>query len=217
MPTFNRRDFIPAAIDCFLKQTYEEKELIIVDDGEDKVRDLIPKDPRIRYIQMPMHLTTGCKRNLCNAECRGDIIIHFDDDDWSDTDRIVNQGRRLLSSGKAITGYKNMLYWDVDYRKALYYKGCIDNYVVGCSLCYLKEYWLHHQFPMMQVASDGAFILQSLDQISASGEEGHMVARKHSLNVSNKSNLNNEISKRLIPVDFWQNESLRLNGSGEDK
>ena len=30
MPTKNRRAFIPAAIDCWLKQTYENRELIIV-------------------------------------------------------------------------------------------------------------------------------------------------------------------------------------------
>ena len=47
MPTHNRRDFILTAIDCFLNQTYPEKELVIVDDGSDRVKDIIPADPRI--------------------------------------------------------------------------------------------------------------------------------------------------------------------------
>jgi glycosyltransferase involved in cell wall biosynthesis len=51
MPTADRREFIPCAIRCFKNQDYENLELIILDDGEQEIRDLIPSDPRIRYIQ----------------------------------------------------------------------------------------------------------------------------------------------------------------------
>jgi glycosyltransferase involved in cell wall biosynthesis len=34
MPTFNRRAFVPQAIRYFLRQDFEHKELIIVDDGD---------------------------------------------------------------------------------------------------------------------------------------------------------------------------------------
>jgi len=36
MPTYNRRPFLPLALRCFLDQDYPNKELIIVDDGEDR-------------------------------------------------------------------------------------------------------------------------------------------------------------------------------------
>jgi glycosyltransferase involved in cell wall biosynthesis len=49
MPTANRRRFVPEAIRLFLAQDYEEKELVVLDDGEDAIADLIPDDPRIRY------------------------------------------------------------------------------------------------------------------------------------------------------------------------
>lgn len=41
MPTANRRRFVPAAIRMFLAQDYEDKELLIVDDGSDTVSDLV--------------------------------------------------------------------------------------------------------------------------------------------------------------------------------
>lgn len=51
MPTANRRALVPAAIEMFLRQTYADKELIIVDDGEDSIADLVPRDDSIRYIR----------------------------------------------------------------------------------------------------------------------------------------------------------------------
>jgi glycosyltransferase involved in cell wall biosynthesis len=42
-PTFNRRPFIPMMFACFKNQTYpmDRIEWIIVDDGTDKIRDVI--------------------------------------------------------------------------------------------------------------------------------------------------------------------------------
>ena len=42
-PTYNRRFFIPTLIKCFLSQTYPQRlmEWIIMDDGEDKIGDLV--------------------------------------------------------------------------------------------------------------------------------------------------------------------------------
>ena len=44
-PTFNRRPFIPIMFECFKNQTYpkDRMEWIIVDDGTDKIQDLIDK------------------------------------------------------------------------------------------------------------------------------------------------------------------------------
>lgn len=43
MPTYNRRAFVPQAVDYFLRQDYPSRELIVVDDGTDPVEDLIPR------------------------------------------------------------------------------------------------------------------------------------------------------------------------------
>ena len=59
MPTFDRRDFIPHAINYFQRQDYPNKQLIILDDGSDAVGDLIPSDERIQYIRLQQRLTVG--------------------------------------------------------------------------------------------------------------------------------------------------------------
>ena len=52
-PTFNRRPFINMMFQCFKNQTYpkDRMEWIIVDDGDDKIEDLIKKSgiSQIKY------------------------------------------------------------------------------------------------------------------------------------------------------------------------
>ena len=48
MPTYNRRPFVPKAIEYFLRQDYPNRELIILDDGDDRVADLVPDLPSLR-------------------------------------------------------------------------------------------------------------------------------------------------------------------------
>src|SRR5665213_2014872 len=82
MPTFNRRPFVPNAIRYFLRQDYENKELIIIDDGVDDVKDLIPQTGNIRYFRLDAKISLGAKLNLACEYARGNIIANWDDDDW---------------------------------------------------------------------------------------------------------------------------------------
>ena len=52
-PTFNRRPFIPAMIECFNHQTYpkDKMEWIIIDDGTDKIEDLVKEIPNVKYFK----------------------------------------------------------------------------------------------------------------------------------------------------------------------
>ena len=51
MPTADRRRFVPRAIAQFLQQDYANRELIVLDDGAEPVEDLVPDDPRVRYVR----------------------------------------------------------------------------------------------------------------------------------------------------------------------
>ena len=82
MPTHNRRPFVGQAIYYFLRQDYPEKELLILDDGEDAVADLVPRDERIRYVRLEQRQSIGAKRNHACELAKGQFIAHWDDDDW---------------------------------------------------------------------------------------------------------------------------------------
>ena len=50
-PTYNRRPFIQSMIQCFLHQTYpaDRMEWIVIDDGTDKIGDLLIDIPQVKY------------------------------------------------------------------------------------------------------------------------------------------------------------------------
>ena len=87
-PTYNRRRFIPTLIQMYKNQDYrkDRMEWIILDDGQDKVKDLFEEAaktiPNIRYIELDEKLLIGAKRNMLNKEAKGSILVAMDDDDY---------------------------------------------------------------------------------------------------------------------------------------
>lgn len=65
-PTFNRRPFIPIMLKCFENQNYPKDriEWIIVDDGTDKIEDLVSHIPQIKYFKYDEKLSLGKKEIL---------------------------------------------------------------------------------------------------------------------------------------------------------
>ncbi|HVF29203.1 MAG TPA: glycosyltransferase [Pyrinomonadaceae bacterium] len=107
MPTHSRRSFIPLALQNFLAQDYPNKELIVIDDGEDAVADVVADIPGVRYKRLAARASIGAKRNLaCEMAC-GNVIAHWDDDDWYAPDRLRYQVRPLVAGEADITGLEN--------------------------------------------------------------------------------------------------------------
>src|SRR5690606_5403689 len=109
MPTFNRRRFVPQAIELFQRQDYEHRELIIVDDGDDPVEDLLPEDERIRYLPLDVRRTIGQKANLAVEAARGALIAYWDDDVWYAPARLSYQVAALVEQEADLVGLDNWL------------------------------------------------------------------------------------------------------------
>jgi glycosyltransferase involved in cell wall biosynthesis len=111
-PTFNRRPFIPFMIKCFENQTYprNKMEWIIVDDGTDKIEDLVSHIPEIKYFKYEEKLTLGKKRNITNEKATGDIIIYMDDDDYYHPERVSHAVTMLRTNPKALCGGSSTMY-----------------------------------------------------------------------------------------------------------
>src|SRR4051812_12356423 len=109
MPTANRRRCVSQAIRLFQAQDYPNKELVILDDGAESVADLVPDDPQVRYIRLTGKRTLGKKRNECVEASRGDLIMHWDDDDWHAPHRIRYQAEALLAAGAEVCSVTQML------------------------------------------------------------------------------------------------------------
>lgn len=99
--TFNRYDRLRTAIDAFLKQTYEPKQLVIVDDSTDampiEVNQLLAANKRsIKYVRLAKRRTIGYKRNKAISSSTGDVVSIWDDDDIHFPSRLDVQVRTLV-------------------------------------------------------------------------------------------------------------------------
>jgi glycosyltransferase involved in cell wall biosynthesis len=84
VPTYNRRETIQAAIASVQRQTFQDWELIVVDDGStDGTASLIEgSDPRLVLIRQKNQGVNGA-RNAAMLRARGDYIAFLDsDDEW---------------------------------------------------------------------------------------------------------------------------------------
>ncbi|MBI3326603.1 MAG: glycosyltransferase [Nitrospinae bacterium] len=160
MPTYNRRAFVPQAIAYFLRQDYEPKELIVVDDGADSVADLMPRDPRIHYLRQHSRATVGAKRNLACEQSRGEIIAHWDDDDWHAPHRLWYQVEALLRSGADLCGINTLLFYDLHTGRAWQYTWLPNQrlWLSGSTLCYTRAFWARHRFANLNVGEDARFV-----------------------------------------------------------
>ena len=189
MPTYNRREFLPHAIRYFLRQAYQPKELIIIDDGESPVDDLIPEAENIRYIRLHSKITLGGKLNMACELARGEIIANWDDDDWYADRRLEYQVEALQNPKIQVCGINRLLYYDVRLSRAHEYIYPDDQrvWLIGSSLCYRKKFWLLHRFADINVGMDGLFVWSTTpDKVCVLPDSSIAVHMIHDRNVSPK-------------------------------
>jgi len=86
IPTYNRAHLLGRAIQSVLNQTYQDFELIVVDDGSsDNTEEVVTNfaDPRINYLRHEQNRGAATARNTAIKTARGEYIAFLDsDDEW---------------------------------------------------------------------------------------------------------------------------------------
>lgn len=94
MTAYNSSKYIRTSLDSILSQSYENLELIVVDDGSSDdtpqiLRDYGARDPRVRVIIKSTNDGTYVSKNMGILQARGKYIALQDSDDWSHPDRLA--------------------------------------------------------------------------------------------------------------------------------
>jgi glycosyltransferase involved in cell wall biosynthesis len=152
---------VAQAISYFLRQDYPERELVVVDDGAETVADLIPNDPQIQYARLPGKRSVGAKRNRACEMARGEIIVHWDDDDWMAPWRLSRQVQALLHApAMTVCGLARFLLYQPSSERAWMYEYPRGEreWVYGATFCYRKATWEARGFPDLNQGEDTAFL-----------------------------------------------------------
>ena len=121
--TKNRADLLPRALDSVLNQTYENLEIIVVDDGsDDETPEIIKqyqKDHSIISIRNETSLGANKARNQGIKKARGEFVAGLDDDDewhstrisvllmhYDDSYACITSNDKMISSNRSVVWQK---------------------------------------------------------------------------------------------------------------
>ena len=110
MPTYNRANYIGETIESVRNQTYDNWELIIVDDGsEDNTGEIVSRinDERIRFYEAGRVAINGKIKNIGIEKANGELIAFIDSDDlWAETklEKQVAALQEYPEAGFSLTG-----------------------------------------------------------------------------------------------------------------
>ena len=188
MPTYNRREFFPRAVRCFLSQDYPNTEWIVLDDGTDLIKDLLPPDPRIKYYHELPKRNHGQKMNRCMELAQGEYAIVWDDDDWYSPNRVSRQIEPMLRDSKIqVTGTSQLYYALHGTQRAFHYVNRTALAWIG-AIAFRKSTWEAHRFNEKPHGADYDFLTQvPRDQWCDLADTTLLVAAAHPTNAARKS------------------------------
>jgi glycosyltransferase involved in cell wall biosynthesis len=165
LTTRDRPSLLPVAIACYRQQTYANKELIVVDDGErfpvaEGALDAVAG----RLIRVAHGTPLGAKLNSGVQAARGLLCQKMDDDDWYAPDFLAAMVSALMKHRRDVCTpafafmmpflFFELARWEI--RKS------VSSNVPGATLLFFREDWAHQPFRAVRFDEDTWFVLDCI-------------------------------------------------------
>ncbi|HQI25768.1 MAG TPA: glycosyltransferase [Candidatus Paceibacterota bacterium] len=243
IPTHNRPNLLPQAIRTVLDQTFQDFEIIVIDDGLVVRADEVVKafsDHRIRYYQNQVESGGAVTRNNGIAKAQGEFLAFLDDDDEWTKNKLEEQVKALDScSSEVVAVFTGVEAYDQNgkflYRRLPNCDGVIEPFVrllrrpfiwtsaimyrravTEEGIIFDPELKKNQEWDLcLRLSKVGKFfaINEPLTKLNILGEDAHMGGKKNLDNIIHGYNL--FLEKHL--VDFKKHPksfSLRLQNLG---
>ena len=168
MPVYNRQAFVAESIQSILDQSFEDFELLVIDDGStDRSTEAIASfdDPRIRLVQNDRNLGIPRTRNRGLELARGEYIALLDSDDLAYRERLSLQVDYLDRNREvaAVGSWAHRVSRAGERRTSIYrptsprsirarilFVGCFKNPTMMARTAVLREFRYHEDFTYCQ-------------------------------------------------------------------
>lgn len=164
LPAFNAEDGIHTAIESILAQTWQNFELLIIDDCStdctvEVVQKYVQKDARIKLFSTPVNSGPYIARNIGLREATGEYVTVNDADDWSHAEKLEKQVVHLIDHPAIIANTSEHARLTADF--TLYRRGTPGIYIFPnmSSLMFRREPVLQYvgYWDEVRFAGDGEF------------------------------------------------------------
>lgn len=169
IPVYNREAYVGAAIDSILAQTFQDFELLLIDDGStDRSVEILRSydDPRVRVVCNERNLGIPHTRNRGLELARGEYIALLDSDDVARPDRLRQQTtfldrhpdyvqvggwkQDLDRNGRVLKKIKRQPTHAADIHTQLLFRCSVSNTTIMARTATLQAYRYRPSFPRCQ-------------------------------------------------------------------
>ena len=164
-PTADRRSLFTIAIYNFLNFIYPKNKLewVILDDGVNSIKEIIPNDNRINYIyDNKCKLPISDKRNKLVELASNDIIVFMDDDDYYAPESLLARVKSLIKyreKGIECVGCNELATYDLIKKEcAMTSNG--PEYLCESSLAFTRNFWLTRKFKSGETSGEFRYFLE---------------------------------------------------------
>lgn len=218
IPLYNSANYITPTIKSVLSQTYQNFEIILVDDYSkdntfDVVSEFTKKDNRIKYFKQPVNKGAAEARNRGMDEATGQYIAFLDSDDLWNQDKLEKQLSFMKERNASfvycaydwVDENENLIKGKVKIKSQVEYKDLLTKTLISTPTVIFDRYILGDvRMPLRRTGQDYAFWLLLLRETYAFGIDEalvHVRRRTGSLSKNKFQNLR----------DIWETQT-RLEG-----
>lgn len=152
----NRPEDMQRAMEVYVNQDWENKELLLIDTSP---MGHLPKflDDTIWYDTLFYGNTIGAVRNYACSRAHGDIIAHFDSDDYYVPDYLSRTYAHLIESKADCTGLSSAYFYRPKAELWLYQYQGHQAYCIGSGMMYYRRIWENNHFKDLSEGEDAKF------------------------------------------------------------
>ena len=165
IPYFRKRSFIERTLTSVLNQTFQDFEIILIYDDENKddlvfLKKVINDNPKIKIIENEKNLGAGLSRNRGIEKSLGSIIAFLDADDSWFPQRLEKQIKFMLENNYKFTfcNYKKKNGKEINVnskKNKVSYKDLLTDCEIGLSTVFLKKSEINKDlFPPLKTKED---------------------------------------------------------------
>jgi glycosyltransferase involved in cell wall biosynthesis len=225
-PTIDRQELLRALWDCVRAQSVQDFEWLVHDGSSERapIFDGI-NDQRISYMHVPEPMTIGAKRNALCAAAKGEIIAHFDDDDFYGRryiERMVSFMDDLNVDFVKLFGFflyhrtrSTFAYWDLERDFPWHFRftpdpaepitlvqrrgGVSALWGYGFSYVFYRHVWEAIQFPDQSHGEDQVFADNAVAKFKSAGKQDFACSCLH---IIHTANISIALPQQTLPIEM---------------
>jgi glycosyltransferase involved in cell wall biosynthesis len=164
---------------------------VIVDDGNDQIKDLVSEMPNVKYVLSDDPMTIGAKRNLGIESASHDVLVMMDDDDVYPNNSVLTRVAFMKSAPEKQAVFCTTIpCYDIHEKKSFMNVPpntlAMSERVSEATLCFTRDFWSQRKFPDQQIAEGGAFIRDREYMCREVSPQDVIVSLVHSKNTSSR-------------------------------